>query len=408
MQIALDWIGRQVRNGRLEFVAPDGRRWSLGHGEPRASVRVRDAGVLLRILRNPTLAFPETYMDGDWEPEDGDLRKVIEAATQVAAALDGGRLAKITKSVGSRIGEWNTPLLARRNVSHHYDIDYALYSRFLDADLHYSCAYYPRDDMTLEQAQQAKCAHIANKLSLRPGMRVLDIGCGWGSLAMYLAEQHGVKVVGITLSKEQLAVAKQRTKERGLDRWVEFRLQDYRQTQDRFDAVVSVGMFEHVGRPQYASFFQHVFDRLSPDGVALLHTIGRSSEPGGTNAWVRKYIFPGGYCPAASEVLTALEPSKLILTDLEVLRLHYAKTLAAWHQRFQAARDFAKAQLGERFCRMWEFYLLSAEANFRWGELVVFQFQLTRDLLRLPLERSYLYSEQPENALVQARRRRGV
>lgn len=246
--------------------------------------------------------------------------------------------------------------------------------------------------MTLEDAQQEKCAHIARKLNLRGGARVLDIGCGWGGMAMYLAERYDASVVGITLSEEQAKVARARAAERGLQSQVEIRLEDYRKTTGQFDAIVSVGMFEHVGRPQYNAFFRRVRDLLTKNGTALIHSIGRSTPPGGTNPWIQKYIFPGGYIPAASEMTCGIERNHLILTDFEVLRVHYARTLNSWGQRFAASRDDIAARLGERFCRMWEFYLQASEMSFYWGDLVVFQAQMTRSLERLPFTRSYLYA----------------
>jgi cyclopropane-fatty-acyl-phospholipid synthase len=309
----------------------------------------------------------------------------------MAGSVRHGWLGHLLGNGLAMLGELNNPLKSRRNVHAHYDLDYDLYSRFLDRDLHYSCAYFSNPDMGLEAAQQAKCAHIATKLDLQPGARVLDIGCGWGSMALYLAEHHEARVTAITLSPEQLGVARQRAVERKLERLVEFRLEDYRDTRGEFDAIVSIGMFEHVGRPQYHRFFEQVGSLLTPQGTALLHSIGRSTPAGSTNPWIRKYIFPGGYIPAASEIMAAMEPSGLILTDLEVWRLHYARTLAEWNRRFQAERERFAAQLGERFCRMWEFYLQVSEANFRWGDLVVFHAQMERSLERLPLTRDYLY-----------------
>lgn len=346
---ALDWIGRRFRGGQLCFIAPGGRQWTLGVGEPRAEVRVRDEAVFGRLLRHPALAFGETYMDGDWEPADGDLRQVLAVATRILGATPPTQLLQQLRLAMAKLVEHNDALLATRNVAHHYDLDHTLYASFLDRDLHYSCAYYRSPDMSLEAAQQAKCALVAAKLDLQPGMRVLDIGSGWGSLAMYLSQHHGVHVTGITLSREQLAVARERAHARGLDDRVEFRLEDYRDTRGQFDAVVSVGMFEHVGRPHYPAYFSAIERLLNEQGVALVHCIGRSSGPGTTNPWIRKYIFPGGYCPAASEVLAAIEPTRLMLTDLEVLRLHYARTLEEWHRRFQQARASARERHGERF-----------------------------------------------------------
>jgi cyclopropane-fatty-acyl-phospholipid synthase len=391
METLLARIGRKFGQGCLEFRAADGRVWTLGENEPRAVIRLNDPSALRRIAFHPQLRFGEAYMDGAWEPADGDLLHVLEVGLRMLGSMKSSRFDHYLHNVASWLGELNNPLRSRSNVHHHYDLDYALYSAFLDRDMHYSCAYFREEGMDLEAAQQAKCAHLAAKLDLKPGARVLDIGCGWGSLALYLAQQFDARVTGITLSEEQLKVAQRRARERGLAHQVEFRLQDYRNARGEFDAVVSVGMFEHVGRPQYRTFFHQVHDLLAPDGTAVLHTIGRSTPPGGGNAWIRKYIFPGGYIPAASEVMAAMEPQGLILTDLEVWRLHYAKTLAEWHRRFQARRGQFAEKLGERFCRMWEFYLQASEANFRWGDLVVFHAQMERTLDRLPLTRDYLY-----------------
>ena len=388
MQGLLDTIGRGFSEGRLEFAAPDGRCWTLGNGEPRVRLRLQQAAVLRRMLRRPAMNFGETYVDGGWEPEGCSLAEVLGVALRFEQHRQHRqrRHPHPLARLGAWIGERNSPLRARRNVAHHYNLDEAFYRGFLDQDMHYSCAYFREAGITLEDAQREKCALIARKLDLRPDMRVLDIGCGWGSLAMHLAERHGVHVTGITLSETQLAAARRRANERGLTQRVEFRLQDYRDTAGRYDAVVSVGMFEHVGRPQYGRYFARLHQLLEPQGTALVHSIGRLSPPGATNPWIRKYIFPGGYIPAASEMLAAVERSGLELADLEVWRLHYAETLAEWHRRF------SRMTLGdERFTRIWRFYLQASEASFREGDLVVFQAQLLRERSRLPLTRDYLY-----------------
>jgi cyclopropane-fatty-acyl-phospholipid synthase len=344
------------------------------------------------MLLSPRLRFGEGYMDGIWEPLDGDLLRVFEVVMHMLASVETTGFERLLQKGLSLLGEINSPGAARKNISQHYDLDSALYADFLDRDLHYSCAYFRDPDMSLEDAQQAKCAHIAAKLDLRPGARVLDIGCGWGSMALYLAQRFDAQVTGITLSQEQLLIARQRAEERGLSRQVEFRLEDYRQTRGEFDAIVSIGMFEHVGRPQYPAFFRQAHNLLKPDGTMLLHTIGRSSPPAVCNPWIRKYIFPGGYIPALSETAAAIETVGLVLTDMEVWRLHYAFTLAEWNRRFQTQRQKIAARMGERFCRMWEFYLLVSEAGFRWSDLVIFQAQLTRSRDRLPQTRDYLYA----------------
>jgi cyclopropane-fatty-acyl-phospholipid synthase len=333
-------------------------------------------------------------MDGEWEPENGDLRHVLEVCVRMLSSAEiSDRLDRILRRVQGLLLQINSPRSSRRNVHHHYEIDQQLYESFLDPGLFYSCAYFDRPDLDLTQAQRAKCQHIARKLDLRPNARVLDIGCGWGGLAMYLAEEHGAHVTGITLAQDQADVALQRVRERGLSDRVEIRVEDYRKTHGTFDGIVSVGMFEHVGRPQYPVFFNQIKRMLAQDGVALLHSIGRLAPPGSTNAWIRKYIFPGGYSPAASEVLTALEPTGLILADFEVLRVHYSKTLTHWYKRFQAARPRMVERMGERFCRMWEFYLLASEVSFLWGQLAVFHLQMVHQLDRLPITRDYLYRE---------------
>lgn len=391
MQAALDFLGRKLQNARLEFVAADGRRWVLGRGEPHALVQIDSGKILKRILRNPVLALGETYMEGAWRPQDDDLLRVLEVGIRMLRQWEPTGATRLLHVLHGWWTELNNAADARRNIHHHYDLQPEFYASFLDAGLFYSCAYFAEGIDTLESAQQAKCRHIAHKLAITPGARVLDIGCGFGGMALYLAQEHGAQVTGITLADEQLRVAQKRARELGLEDRVEFRLEDYRDTQGSFDAIASVGMFEHVGRPQYATYFRHVRQLLKPGGVALIHTIGRSSPPGETNPWIRKYIFPGGYIPAASEMLPAIEHAGLVLTDLEVWREHYARTLAHWHQRFQAVSARWAGHYGERFCRMWRYYLQASEANFRSGDLVVFHAQLAHRPVGLPLTRDYLY-----------------
>ena len=283
---------------------------------------------------------------------------------------------------------------SRRNVAHHYDLDGRLYSLFLGPDRQYSCGYFESPDLTLDDAQLAKKRHLAAKLLVRPNSRVLDVGCGWGGLPLYLAEICGVQTVGITLSEEQLALARLRAAERGLSNSVEFRLQDYRDVAGRFDRIVSVGMFEHVGVGFYDAFFHKIADLLANDGVCLLHSIGRSDPPGITNPWIARYIFPGGYIPALSEVLPAIERAGLLVTDIEILRLHYAETLKAWRERFLARRDEAERLYDERFVRMWEFYLAVSEMAFRHEAMIVFQIQLAKRQDVVPLTRDYIAREE--------------
>lgn len=391
LQHLLDLAAARYHHGALRVRLDDGGELRLGRGPVGAGIRLRDRKSLWWMLGNLPLRFGEAYMDGAWAPEGCGLRDVLEVATKNLYAAEPRGWRRGLQALLARLTERNSLRRSRRNAQHHYDLSLRLYRSFLDPDLHYSCAFYREAGMDLPQAQQAKCALIAAKLDLKPGARVLDIGCGWGSLALYLAEHHGAHVLGITLSPEQCAAATQRAAARGLEDRARFALQDYRQTRGRFDAVVSVGMFEHVGRPYYRRFFAQLRERLHADGTALIHTIGRADPPGVMNSWTRRYIFPGGYIPALSEVIRPIEQSRLWLADVEIWRLHYARTLAAWQENFQRGRGRFAAGLGERFCRMWEFYLQGAEAAFRWGGLVVFQLQLARRLERLPLTRDYLY-----------------
>jgi cyclopropane-fatty-acyl-phospholipid synthase len=295
---------------------------------------------------------------------------------------------------------------ARRNVAHHYDLDERLYTLFLDSDRQYSCAYFDTPTASLDDAQLAKKRHLAAKLRIEPGSRVLDIGCGWGGLALYLAEFTGARVTGITLSREQLALARVRASEKELGRAVEFRLQDYRDVAEKFDRVVSVGMFEHVGVGFYDRFFRSCAQVLAENGVMVLHAIGRSEGPGITNPWIAKYIFPGGYIPALSEVLPAVERAGLLVADVEILRLHYAQTLRAWRERFLAHRETVERLYDGRFVRMWEFYLAASEMAFTQQNMMVFQLQLTKRQDAVPIIRTYIGAEEARLRLLEGGRRR--
>ena len=302
-----------------------------------------------------------------------------------------GALARLQAAAKRRLEQMNDRWAARRNVSHHYDLSHDLYRRFLDSDLQYSCAYYTHAGATLEEAQAAKKAHIAAKLRLETARRILDIGCGWGGLGLALGEYApDAEVLGVTLSTEQLAVARDRAEAQGVTERIRFDLRDYRDVEGRFDRIVSVGMFEHVGRPYYQAFFDTLARLLSDDGVALVHSIGRRTEPGATQPFIAKYIFPGGYIPALSEVLPAIERAGLWITDLEVLRLHYAETIRDWRARFKAQREAVAAIYDERFCRMWEFYLCISEVAFRWFGFMNFQVQLAKRPDAAPITRDYI------------------
>lgn len=393
-------VQRIIRTGTLIVELPDGtsRRYGDGTGTP-VKVTLTDPELLRKLLVNPELHVGEAYTDGTLVIEDDDLYGFLRLAiTNIARGhlSPVQRLTSWLRVALRTVRQYNPVGRAKANVAHHYDLSEELYALFLDADRQYSCAYFRSPDDTLEQAQKNKKAHIARKLMIEPGMRVLDIGCGWGGMALTLAREHGARVLGVTLSEEQHKVATARAREAGLSDRVEFRLTDYRNVEGRFDRVVSVGMFEHVGAPHYREFFRHLRDFLTEDGVALLHTIGRTGPPGATNPWIDKYIFPGGYIPAMSEVLAAIEREALITTDVEVWRLHYAETLRHWHERFMANRDRVLELYDERFVRMWRFYLVASELTFRLDHQVVFQFQLTRRLDVLPVTRDYMYRDTGE------------
>ncbi|MCO5089413.1 cyclopropane-fatty-acyl-phospholipid synthase family protein [Bosea sp. (in: a-proteobacteria)] len=393
-------LARLAIEPRIDVVFPDGTLRSVGHGAaPRLRMRILDAPTELKLALDPELALGEAVMDGRVVVEQGslyDLLDALVAAVHRARPQGWGRMLESLRTALRRFQQHNTLALARRNVAHHYDLKSDFFRLFLDPDMQYSCAYFADPGMTLAQAQAAKKRHIMAKLDLKPGQRVLDIGCGWGGMALSIAGETGASVTGITLSEEQLAIAEQRGAGSGLP--VAFRLQDYRQLTETFDRVVSVGMFEHVGVAYYRDYFRKLRELMTEDGVALIHTIGRSTPPGATNPFIAKYIFPGGYIPAMSEVAAAIEQEGLIVTDVEVLRLHYAETLKAWRENFLARRDEAVRMYDERFARMWEFYLAASEATFRHDDLVVFQFQLARRLDGLPITRDYAAARETELA----------
>lgn len=386
-------VDRFIKRGELTIVDAKGRARRHGSGSPHVAIHLADPSLYGRILTNPELAVGEAYMEGALTVTEGDLRDFLQLFHQNKANLRKRPLRRGLSSLVKkfrRFQQANPVGRARTNVAHHYDISNDFYRLFLDEDLAYSCAYFEHDGQTLEAAQQAKYRHIAAKLRMEPGMRVLDIGCGWGGMAMYLAERLGAHVVGVTLSTEQRDLAQARARERGLCDRVEFRLLDYRQMTEKFDRIVSIGMFEHVGAPHYPEFFRKLNDLLEEDGVALIHSIGKRGEPGVTGPWIRKYIFPGGYSPSLSEPVAAIEKSGLWIADIEILRLHYADTLREWGQRFAANRAEAARMFDERFCRMWEFYLATAEFAFRSGGHMNFQIQLVKDVGAAPIRRDYM------------------
>jgi cyclopropane-fatty-acyl-phospholipid synthase len=387
-----------IGEGQLTVIDAAGKSHVIQGARPGPAVtqKVHTRWTGIRLALRPRLAFGEAYMDGKLTVENGaDIYDLIDLMGRNIAALDSSPLMRLSYQWQRlvRVFEQYNPIgKAQRNVAHHYDLNDQLYDFFLDLDRQYSCAYFNTDQESLEQAQEAKKRHIAAKLLLKPGQKVLDIGSGWGGMGLFLSREFGVDVTGVTLSKEQLAVASRRALEGGLADRVRFKLLDYRQEPEKYDRIVSVGMFEHVGAAHYPEFFGKVKNLLADNGVMLLHAIGRMEPPGGTNTWLRKYIFPGGYSPALSEVLAAIEKSGLWVTDIEVLRLHYADTLRHWRQRFLANREKIKEMAGydERFCRMWEFYLAGCEISFRYMNQMVFQIQIARRQDAVPLTRDYM------------------
>jgi cyclopropane-fatty-acyl-phospholipid synthase len=395
-------LHRFVRRGRLSIIDHHGRRHEFGaKGErPACTIRIHDSSLYRRLVLYPTLHVGRAYVDGSLTVVEGQLSDLLNLLLINEHLASRGATGEFQR----RVEEWtrlaavvNLPGRARRNVHHHYDHPADFYRLFLDDDLQYSCAYYGNEELSLEEAQEAKKRHIAAKLTLRPGQRVLDIGCGFGGMALFLARNYGVRVTGITLSTEQLKIARERAVKQGLTRLVEFRFEDYRATRGPFDRIVSVGMFEHVGRPHFRQFFSCLGDLLADDGVALVHTIGRTTPPAPINVWIRQNIFPGAYLPALSQLSTVLEKQDLWLADFENLRLHYATTLKEWNRRFQLHKDRVQAfdaRYDDRFCRLWEFYLQACEAGFRHSGLTVFQLQLTKQIDALPITRDYMLAEE--------------
>ncbi|MNI38718.1 Cyclopropane-fatty-acyl-phospholipid synthase [compost metagenome] len=382
-------LDRTFQTRAIRVRLPDGRELVAGPGEPELTAVLTDARAALAIAANPDLALGEAFMDGTFRVEGGSIYDFLQlTASQLALRPRASRLTLLQR-IRRGAEQANDRLHARSNVHHHYDLTVDFYRLFLDEDLQYSCAFFETPDATLEQAQAAKKRRLIDKLLLEPGQTALDIGCGWGGLGLSMVER-GARVTGVTLSTEQHRTANERAAARGVSDRADFRLQDYRDLDQTFDRIISVGMFEHVGAPNYQEYFDAVARLLADDGVAVIHSIGRKTPPSRTQPWIRKYIFPGGYIPALSEVLPAVERAGLWVTDVEVLRLHYAETLRHWRERFLARRDEALAMYDERFCRMWEFYLACSEVAFRELGHMVFQLQLTKTQTAAPLSRDYL------------------
>jgi cyclopropane-fatty-acyl-phospholipid synthase len=395
-----------VRRGNFKLTTSRGTTFTFGDGAGApVSVRFASRAAEWGILIDPELKLGEAYMDGTFIVEEGTIADVLAIALGQNSELPyWARPQFLIRYLGRRLAQFNPRRRARRNVAHHYDLDGRLYSLFLDADRQYSCGYFESPDVSLDDAQLAKKRHLAAKLLLDKGARVLDIGCGWGGLGLYLAELTGADVTGVTLSQEQHAVANARAAEKGLSDHARFRLQDYRDTQGPFDRIVSVGMFEHVGVGHYDEFFRKSADLLADDGVMVLHSIGRSEGPSVTNPWIARYIFPGGYIPSLSEVLPHVEKAGLLVTDTEILRLHYAETLKNWRERFLAHREEVERIYDRRFVRMWEFYLAASEMAFREQNMMNFQIQLTKRQGVTPMTRDYMMREENRLRAAEARR----
>ena len=399
-----------VRTGTLNVTDPAGgiHQYGDGTGTP-VGFKVTTAAAATKIAADADKYLGECYMDGSLIPTIGTIYDVLALLMHNAETYSMPKVAKAAYSLRKlikRVDQYNPVGKAKQNAAHHYDLSGQIYDLFLDRDRQYSCAYFESDAVSLEDAQLAKKRHIAAKLGVKPGMKVLDIGSGWGGLGLYLAETCGAEVTGVTLSEEQHTLSNERAAQRGIADRVSFKLQDYRHLDQKFDRIVSVGMFEHVGVGHFKEFFGKVHGLLKDDGIAVLHSINRSDGPGATSAWVKKYIFPGGYIPALSEVLPHIEHAKLYVTDIEILRLHYAKTIREWYVRFANNRERAREIYDERFCRMWEFYLAASECAFRFAGMNNFQIQFVKNQHALPLTRNYMIEEEERLRKIDSRRPR--
>lgn len=408
--ILRNFLSKIIRSGDLTLIGSDGQRFTAGDGTPpKVIVRFNSPAAERAVALDPALKVGECYMEGgidliEGTPYDLILMAYRNTGGNIARGALWMRALEAFRIAARRLHQMNSRIKSRGNVHRHYDLSAQLYRMFLDPDMQYSCAYFPDGTQDLAKAQLIKKRHIAAKLLLPEAAEVLDIGCGWGGMGLYLAQVAGSHVHGVTLSEEQLAIAQRRSKARELAGRADFRLQDYRDIDRSFDRIVSVGMFEHVGINHYDIFFHKSAQMLRKDGVMLLHTIGRSDQPGATNPFIHKHIFPGGYIPALSEIMQAAEKSGLVATDIEILRLHYAQTLKLWRDAFMARRDEAKAIYDEAFCRMWEFYLAGSEASFREGGMVVFQIQFAHRVDTVPITRDYIMAEETRLAHLEAKR----
>lgn len=401
MLLLSSFAKHHIKRGTLHIIDKKGHRHTFsGENGPEVTIQLYTKKIEKDIFLTPHLSIGEGYMDGSYTIEQGTIYDFLNICTLSLKDKDYSSFFLESLAYPFRkLQQLNTSKRSRKNVKYHYDLNRQLYELFLDPDRQYSCAYFKNQSDSLDIAQLNKKNHIAAKLLLKPGQKVLDIGSGWGGLALHIAALEDVEVTGLTLSQEQLEIATERANQMGLSHRVHFYLRDYRHEQDTYDRVVSVGMFEHVGIRYYKTFFQKIKSLLTSNGLALLHSIGRSFGPGVTNPWIRKYIFPGGYCPALSEVIPSLEQLKLYVNDVEILHPHYAQTLYHWRQNFIKHWDQAKNIYDERFCRMWEFYLAASEIAFRNLGFMVFQIQFSKSLESIPLTRDYIRDAEQQFSL---------
>ena len=392
----VNFLNNLFKKGGFVLIDANSKKYIIGSPDKSKplTLKLLNKDLHYKLIINPDLYFGEAYVDGSLVIENGSISEFLELAFQNIGRGEinsFGYILKKIKGTFRYLTNFNFVKRSKENVAHHYDISDDLYEIFLDSKRQYSCGYFKNDDDTLETAQQNKINHIVKKLNIKSNQKVLDIGCGWGHLAIEIAKQSKCEVTGITLSENQHRYAKAKAKEYNLENQVQFKLCDYRNLKEKFDRVVSVGMFEHVGRKFYKTFFKQVNQLLKHNGLALIHTIGSINEPRDPQPWISKYIFPGGYTPSMSEVVGPIEKSGLIISDLEVLRMHYAHTLKNWKERCITNKSKITSMFDEKFFRMWEFYLASCEMVFKWGDQVVFQFQLTKDFTTVPSTRDYIY-----------------
>ena len=391
-----NYLNELIKEDGFILIDANSNNYAIGNPKKQNPIKLKllDKSLHYKLLFYPDLFLGEAYSNGSAVIENGTLTEFLDIALKNVGRNETNTPSEFLNKLRGTyrfLTNFNLVKKSKLNVAHHYDISEDLYELFLDSKKQYSCAYFKNENDDLETAQTNKIKHIIKKLNLKSNQRVLDIGSGWGSLAIEIAKETQCEVVGITLSENQLEYSKKKAKELNLENQVEFKLMDYRQLDEKFDRVVSVGMFEHVGRKFYKNYFNQVSNLLNDDGIALIHTIGSVNPPRDPQPWITKYIFPGGYTPSLSEVANPIEKSGLVISDIEVLRMHYAHTLRHWKERFLGEKDKVLQMFDEKFFRMWEFYLTSCEMTFKWGDQVVFQFQLTKKITSVPTTRDYIY-----------------